>query len=181
MRKNTVKGYLFAILSAVIYGTMPLMAKYIYADGVTPHTLVFFRNLFAVIPLGILAYSEKKTLSMKPKLLPRVSLISLLGCCATPMLLFSSYGRSILKIFSIWQEMVKDSENLLFKEEFQWRGHTGIAAGRIQNGNCVCVCVLGLTSKNGKFEITPEVCALLGMGTEPEFAEKFKALIRTAE
>lgn len=97
------------------------------------------------------------------------------------MLLFSSYGRSILKIFSIWQEMVKDSENLLFKEEFQWRGHTGIAAGRIQNGNCVCVCVLGLTSKNGKFEITPEVCALLGMGTEPEFAEKFKALIRTAE
>jgi len=92
MRKNTVKGYLFAILSAVIYGTMPLMAKYIYADGVTPHTLVFFRNLFAVIPLGILAYSEKKTLSMKPKLLPRVSLISLLGCCATPMLLFSSYN-----------------------------------------------------------------------------------------
>ena len=91
MSKNTIKGYLFAVLSAVIYGTMPLMAKYIYADGVTPATLVFLRNFFATVPLGVLAYSERGTLKIKARLLPKVSLISLLGCFATPVLLFSSY------------------------------------------------------------------------------------------
>ena len=92
MTKNTVKGYLFAILSAVIYGTMPLMAKYIYADGVTPQTLVFLRNFFALIPLALLAYGENKTLKIKLHKLPQISLISLLGCCVTPVLLFSSYN-----------------------------------------------------------------------------------------
>ena len=60
MRKSTGIGYLFAIISAVIYGSMPLMAKYIYADGVTPMTLVFLRNALSIVPLGILAYRERK-------------------------------------------------------------------------------------------------------------------------
>ena len=34
-----LKGYIFAILSAVIYGLMPPMASYIYADGVNAMTL----------------------------------------------------------------------------------------------------------------------------------------------
>ena len=64
MNYKTAKGYLFAVLSAVIYGSMPLMAKYIYADGVTPMTLVFLRNLFAIVPLALLAYRPKKTLKV---------------------------------------------------------------------------------------------------------------------
>lgn len=91
MNYNTAKGYLFAILSAIIYGSMPLMAKYIYADGVTPLTLVFLRNLFAIVPLAALAYRDKKTLKVSKELLPSISLISLFGCCITPTLLFSSY------------------------------------------------------------------------------------------
>lgn len=86
-----IKGYIFAILSAIIYGCMPLMAKYIYADGVNPFTLVFLRNLFSVLPLAILAYREKKTLKIEKGLIPTVSIISLMGCCVTPILLFSSY------------------------------------------------------------------------------------------
>lgn len=91
MRYQTLKGCLFAIFSAVIYGSMPLMAKYIYADGVTPLTLVFLRNLFALLPLAILAYREKQTLKIPSALLPSVILIALMGCCFTPILLFSSY------------------------------------------------------------------------------------------
>ena len=91
MNNRTIKGCCFAILSAVIYGCMPLMAKYIYADGVTPQTLVFLRNLFSLVPLGMLAYREKKTLKIPPALLPKIGLIGLLGCCLTPILLFSSY------------------------------------------------------------------------------------------
>ena len=91
MVSKTTKGYLFAVLSAVIYGSMPLMSKYIYADGVNPFTLVFLRNFFSLIPLGVLAYKETKTLKIPLKTLPSISLISILGCSITPMLLFTSY------------------------------------------------------------------------------------------
>lgn len=91
MLSKTTKGYLFAVLSAVIYGCMPLMAKHIYADGTTPMTLVFLRNFIALPILAVLAYKEKKTLKIPLKLLPSISVISLLGCCITPILLFSSY------------------------------------------------------------------------------------------
>ena len=41
MQKKYVLGYVYAVLSAVIYGCMPLMAKLIYADGVNSLTLSF--------------------------------------------------------------------------------------------------------------------------------------------
>ena len=91
MDNKNLKGCLFAVLSAIIYGSMPLMAKYVYADGVTPLTLVFLRNLFSVVPLAILAYREKKTLKIPVSALPAIGFMSLLGCCLTPVLLFSSY------------------------------------------------------------------------------------------
>lgn len=91
MNFKTIKGYLFAILSAVIFGCMPLMAKIIYADGVTPFSLVFLRNFFALIPLALLAYKENKSLKIDKKLLPSICLISILGCSLTPILLFCSY------------------------------------------------------------------------------------------
>ena len=91
MNSNTAKGYIFAVLSAVIYGSMPLMSKYIYADGVNPFTLVFLRNVFSLIPLGLLACKQHKTLKIPIKSLPSIGLISVLGCSVTPILLFSSY------------------------------------------------------------------------------------------
>ena len=91
MYMKTAKGYLFAVLSAVIYGCMPLFSKFIYADGVNPFTLVFLRNFLSLIPLGALAYKECKTLKIPLKALPSIGLISSLGCSFTPMLLFTSY------------------------------------------------------------------------------------------
>ena len=91
MNAKMYKGYIYAILSAVIFGCMPLMAKHIYASGVTPMTLVFLRNLLALPSLAILAWMQGRTLKVPVKSLPSISLISLIGCCVTPMLLFSSY------------------------------------------------------------------------------------------
>lgn len=86
-----VKGYLFAIVSAVIYGCMPLMAKVIYGYGIAPMSLVLLRNLLAVPILGILAYGKEKSLSVPIKALPVLSIIAFLGACITPILLFCSY------------------------------------------------------------------------------------------
>lgn len=90
-QSNLIKGYLFAVLSAVIYGCMPLMANFIYADGVSPMTLVFLRNFLALIPLAVLAFGQKKTLKIPKKAIPHIGFLAFFGCCVTPVLLFSSY------------------------------------------------------------------------------------------
>ena len=93
MNKNIIiKGYFFAVISAVIYGCMPLMAKKIYALGVNPMTLVLLRNFLAVPFLAVLAHTSGQGLKLSVKALPNVSLIAFLGCCATPVLLFSAYN-----------------------------------------------------------------------------------------
>lgn len=87
-----LKGYLFIIASAVIYGCMPLMAKFIYAEGVNPVTLVFLRNLLALPMLLLMAKKQAGSLKIPVKSLPSMGLLALLGCCVTPILLFSSYS-----------------------------------------------------------------------------------------
>lgn len=89
--KLLLKGYAFAILSAVIYGCMPLMSKLIYAEGVSPLMLVFLRNACSILPLCVLACLEKKTLAIPVRVLPRVGVLAFFGCALTPILLFSSY------------------------------------------------------------------------------------------
>ena len=58
MKREMVKGYLWVIMSAVIFGCMPLGAKLIYSDGVNAMSLVFLRNALAVPVLAVLT---KKT------------------------------------------------------------------------------------------------------------------------
>lgn len=87
-----LRGYFYAILSAVIYGCMPLMSKHIYADGVNSISLVFFRNLFALPLVAFLAYKQQKSFAIPKKALPSIVSIAIIGCCVTPMLLLSSYN-----------------------------------------------------------------------------------------
>ena len=90
-RSKLLQGYLFAIVSAIIYGCMPLMASHIYADGVNAMTLVFLRNALALPTLGTIAFCQKKTLKIPKKEIGSISLLAAFGCCITPVLLFSSY------------------------------------------------------------------------------------------
>ena len=92
MNAKTVRGYIFAILSAVIFGCMPLMARYIYADGVSPSSLVFLRNFLALPSLAVLAYLQRKSLKVPAKVLAPIAAISFFGCCLTPILLFTAYN-----------------------------------------------------------------------------------------
>lgn len=77
--QKVFRGYVYSILSAVIYGLMPLMATHIYADGVNAITLVFLRNFLALPSLALLAYIESKTLKIKIKPFFSISILSFLG------------------------------------------------------------------------------------------------------
>lgn len=92
-RAKRVKGYLYIVASAVIFGSMPLMTKYLYTDGLNAISLVLLRNLMALPVLAILALMTQKTLRVPLKALPSMGLIGIMGCCVTPMLLCGSYTR----------------------------------------------------------------------------------------
>ena len=138
MQSKTAKGYLFAILSAVIFGCMPLMSSYIYADGVTPMTLVFLRNALSLLPLGLLAYKEHGSLKIPVKLLPSISLIAVLGCCITPLLLFSSYqfipSGAATVIHFAYPAIVMLGGIVFFKQKIQ-----------AMNVLCVVLCITGIS------------------------------------
>lgn len=126
-----IKGYLAVIASAVIYGCMPLMAKYIYADGVNAMTLVFLRNFLALPVIAIMALVQSKTLKIPLKMVPRVSLTSLFGSCITPILLFTSYqfmpsGTATVFHF-IYPAVVVLGGVLLKEEQLKWGNVIGVA------------------------------------------------------
>ena len=91
MNVRIIKGYTFVIISAIIFGCMPLGAKYIYAEGVNSLSLVFLRNCLALPVLGFLAGKQEGSLHIRKIDLLKISSLAVMGGCATPILLYSSY------------------------------------------------------------------------------------------
>ena len=89
-RRTPWLGYLCVILSAIIFGCMPLGANFLYAQGVTPMSLVFLRNLLSLPVLALLCQKQGGLRISRGALL-ETSLTGFFGCCITPILLFSSY------------------------------------------------------------------------------------------
>ena len=90
-RSKLLKGYIFVILSAVLYGLMPLMTTHIKADGANAYSLVFLRNALSLPALAALALMQQKTLRVPLREIPTIAIAALLGCCITPVLLYCSY------------------------------------------------------------------------------------------
>ena len=169
MNKQQAKGYIFVLISAVIYGCMPLMAKYIYADGVNPLTLVFLRNFLALPSLAILALINDKTLKVPLKVLPTISLVSFLGCTITPILLFSSYqylasGTATVFHF-IYPAVVVVCELLIFKKK-----------ARLGNILGVILCLAGICCFYTPGQIPNLTGSLLALGSGVLFASYILSL-----
>ena len=90
-KSNLVKGYVLVILSAFLFGCMPLITTYIYKQGINRESVVLLRNLLALPVLGLLAWRQSKSFKIPAKALPAVGAIALMGCCITPLLLYGSY------------------------------------------------------------------------------------------
>ena len=87
-------------------------------------TLVFLRNLLALPSLAVLAWREYKSFAIPVKALPSMAVISLFGCCVTPVLLFSSYqfiasGTATVFHF-IYPSIVVIAGILFLKKKAQW-------------------------------------------------------------
>jgi len=64
---QTAKGYLAGVASAVSYGLNPLGALYMYADGMRPPSVLFYRFSFAAVLLALLMAVERKSFALTKK------------------------------------------------------------------------------------------------------------------
>lgn len=136
-KQNLIKGYIFIIASGIIYGCMPLGAKLIYADGVTPLSLVLLRNLLATPFLALITVLQGHNLKTDLQSLGRVSLLALAGCATTPILLFSSYtfmDSGTASVFHFIYPAVVTLGSFLFLRQ----------KVRTANLFCVLLCTVGL-------------------------------------
>ena len=92
MKKSLSWGYLAVIASACLYGCMPLLTKFIYADGVGVLTAVLMRNILAMPVLGVLAKCSGQKLKVHKKALLWIGVAGILGSCLTSVPLFASYN-----------------------------------------------------------------------------------------
>lgn len=92
MKKETlIKGYVLVIMSAFLFGCMPLITRYIYAAGINRESVVLLRNLLALPLLALLTQRQDQSFGIPIKALPAIVAIALMGCCITPLLLYGSY------------------------------------------------------------------------------------------
>lgn len=135
--KKLLKGYFMVILSAFLYGCMPMLTRYIYAEGVNRETVVLLRNLLALPVLAVLAWRQNGSFKIPVKSLPAVIVIALMGCCVTPLLLYSSYqyiATGTATVFHFVYPAVVVLIGLLFLRK-KINKQTLLA---------VCICVLGI-------------------------------------
>ena len=85
------KGYLLGAVAAAAYGMNPLFALPLYADGMNPDSVLFFRYLFAIPVLGLMLKARGRGLRVgkgEPGLLVLFGIVFALSS----LTLFQSYG-----------------------------------------------------------------------------------------
>lgn len=87
-----IRGILFTVISAFIYGFTPVLASMTYEMGNNALSMTFYRNFFAIPILFILLRYNKIDLRVKKSDLKNIAAVSLFGVAATTVLLYSSYS-----------------------------------------------------------------------------------------
>ena len=91
-RSIKLKGVLFSVLSAVIFGTSPIFFKTIVATGINTTTQVVLRSIVTMVIAGIFAVVKKQPILLKGRLLVDALMAFVLGQGLTAILLNSSYA-----------------------------------------------------------------------------------------
>jgi len=87
-----IKGTLFAVLSAIIFGTSPIFFKTIAASGINTTTQVVVRSIITMALAAVLALANKQPILLKGRLLLDALLAFVAGQGMTAILLNSSYA-----------------------------------------------------------------------------------------
>ena len=91
-RSLKLKGVLYSVLSAVIFGTSPIFFKTIVATGINTTTQVVLRSIVTMALAAILAAVNRQPILLKGRLLVDALLAFVAGQGLTAILLNSSYA-----------------------------------------------------------------------------------------
>jgi drug/metabolite transporter (DMT)-like permease len=89
-KKNAI-GIVSAILSALLFGTSPVVAALAYAGGSNGMTMTFTRSLFSIPFLFLIAKAMKVSLRVRKRELITLFIVSVAGNFATTVMLYSSF------------------------------------------------------------------------------------------
>ncbi len=128
--RSIVRGYACIIASAVIFGCMPLLSKYIYADGVNSITLVLLRSALSLPILVVLALIRHERIRLPIKDAASVMAVGIVGCALTPLLLLSSYnyisGGTATVLHFVYPAVVLVLELILVRSRVKYGSVIGI-------------------------------------------------------
>lgn len=124
-------GYVYAAASAAAYGTNPIFAKPLFADGMNPDSVVFFRYVFAVMVMaGMMAWEAVRkhttlagTFRVSRHNVPQLILMGLLMAMSS-ITLFASYNYMPVGIAStllfVYPILVAVIMTLCYGERLSW-------------------------------------------------------------
>lgn len=117
-----IKGYTLGAIAAATYGMNPLFALPLYADGIEPLSVLFFRYLFAIPILIIMLKSRGRSLTLPLKYLAPAAFFGLLFALSS-FTLFQSYNYMDAGIAStllfVYPILVALIMSIFFKEKLQ--------------------------------------------------------------
>lgn len=88
---SKVKGYICGILAAVSYGTNPLGALNLYADGMNTNSVIFYRYALATTILAVILAVQRKSFAVTRR---EFTVLTVLGAlmAASSLTLFTSFN-----------------------------------------------------------------------------------------
>lgn len=130
MAISNYKGYVFAALAAASYGTNPIFAKPLYADGMNPDTVLFFRYVLGLLLLAIMMlwngwrrHNLKAQFVVSRHSIPQLILMGFLMAMSS-LTLFVSYNYMPVGIAStllfIYPILVAVIMTLCYHEKMSW-------------------------------------------------------------
>lgn len=123
-------GYVFAALAAASYGTNPIFAKPLYADGMNPDSVLLFRYAFGIALLGLLMiwngwrrHNLKTAFRVNRHSLPQLVILGILMALSS-LTLFLSYNYMPVGIASTllftYPILVAVIMTLIYHERMSW-------------------------------------------------------------
>ena len=86
-----LKGILFTILSALLFGVTPVLASKTYEMGSNAETLTFYRNAMVIPVIFIVILSKRIGFQISKKQIIEILIIGIMGRGITTLMLYASY------------------------------------------------------------------------------------------
>ncbi|MDR2084193.1 MAG: DMT family transporter [Bacteroidales bacterium] len=131
---SRLKGILFGIIAAIAYGTNPLFSLPLYAEGLTPDSVLFYRYGIGVVLLGIILLIKGESLKIKRKEILPLFLFGIMFALSSLFLyqsfLYMDAGIASTILF-IYPVLVAVIMAVFFKEKASWLTYSCIVLAMI--------------------------------------------------